>query len=320
MTKSLTLLQIGNAPRLVGGTAACIWTAVRALPQLNHRVLFLGNSNPETSRHFPVPVNYDARPTTATILDLSPDLILLHNVAPHRVNLPSEIPVVQYVHSAGKHAPAAQTVYCSRWLANQLDAKSPSVLLQAVPKPTSSSTENRTLREELIVGRICTPDARKWPPRMIDFYQTLARQWPRIQWEFVGCPASLQQELAQACAGQVRFFPASWTARTHLCRWDALLYSNPQLPESFGRTVAESMRAGCIPIVDHQGGFIEQLADGGGCTCRTEEEFASSLSHLIDPLNRRHLSLTAELLGDERFSLRRFGKDLLRVFASAASS
>ena len=314
--RSLRLLQIGNAPRLVGGTAACAWTVTRALPQLDHVVLFLAQETAGVAEKFRVPVQYSVRPIQSEIRDWQPDLVLLHNIAPGRVDWPREIPSVQYVHSLGTRAVADRTVYCSRWLRDRAMDPLTDVLYQAVPKPPRPATLARDHRETLVIGRICTPDQRKWPTQISGFYRRLARQFPTVDWEFVGCPRPLQAALQDACHGRSRFFPAAWEARQRLWNWDALLYSQPDLPESFGRTVAESLRAGCIPIVDHQGGFLEQLAEGGGFTCRHFDDFAAAVDHLHHPNTRRQLAHTAETTGDARFSLAVFQQALLTVFAA----
>ena len=108
-----------------------------------------------------------------------------------------------------------------------------------------------------MIGRICTPQQKKWPNDVDEFYGRLADSYPQIRWEFIGCPTELQSRLSTVCHGRTTFLPAGWGARSRLWNWDALLYHNPQVTESFGRTVAEAMRAGCIPIVDDRGGFRE---------------------------------------------------------------
>lgn len=133
------------------------------------------------------------------------------------------------------------------------------------------------------------------------------------------CPSALQQPLTDACRGRAVFHPAGWTARRYLCNWDALVYHHPQLEESFGRTVAEALRAGCLPIVDRQGGFVEQLAEGCGQLCGTTAEFIAALQGLWDRAVRGRMSQLAQLRGDREFSLARFGQALLMRFDQAAA-
>ena len=89
--------------------------------------------------------------------------------------------------------------------------------------------------------------------------------------------------------------------------WDALLYHNTRVTESFGRTVAESMRAGCIPVVDNRGGFAEQVHADCGFLCDDKDEFSAALDQLCDAGIRRRMSRAALADANERFSLARFG-------------
>ena len=139
-----------------------------------------------------------------------------------------------------------------------------------------------------------------------------------MRWEFVGCLQPLRRRLEEACQGNAEFFPASWLARSRLWQWNALLYHNPALTESFGRTVAEAMRAGCIPIVDGRGGFSEQIADGCGYLCPEANDFANAVEQILSPGHRLRMSWACQAHTDDAFSLFRFGRDLLRRFREAA--
>src|SRR5690606_9398111 len=144
-----------------------------------------------------------------------------------------------------------------------------------------------------------------------------------IDWEFVGCSPVLQNAIQKACAGRATFHPPSWEARSRLYGWDAMLYHHPELPESFGRTCAEALRAGCIPIVDDRGGFSEQLSGTAlaeaGCLCRTPEDFQPILAAIQDRAMRWTLSRTARAVGDDRFSLAEFANRLRTEFHRLAS-
>jgi glycosyltransferase involved in cell wall biosynthesis len=207
------------------------------------------------------------------------------------------------------------------------------VLYQAVPKPPQQESgvraaglseagyrsDTRALRERLVIGRICTPQAKKWPPDLPEFYANLTRRFPEVEWEFVGCSADIHPRLREACRGRAVFHPASWSARAHYWRWDALLYHNPQVTESFGRTVAESMRAGCVPIVDARGGFVEQVADGTGFLCSGADEFAAAVDRLHAAGERRPMSRAAMAHADEAFSLERFAREFMRLLSAVAA-
>ena len=139
-------------------------------------------------------------------------------------------------------------------------------------------------------------------------------------WEFVGCPSSWHGRLNDACAGNAAFFGASWTHRSRLWHWDAMLYHNSRLSESFGRTAAEAMRAGCIPVVDDRGGFREQIVDGHGYLCRDRDDFVRAVEQLHSAAVRRRMSAGCEAYADDAFSLSRFGGELLGRFREAASA
>ncbi len=230
-------------------------------------------------------------------------------------------PVMQYVHSHGQRAGADVTVFCSEWLKKTYHPKAGPVLWQAVPTPERPlMTESRTLRDELVIGRLCTPTRRKWPEELVSFYETIARQVPEARWEFVGCPEPLHQPLQQACRGRVRFFSAAWNRRRLFWNWDVLLYHHPDLVESFGRTVAESMRAGCVPVVEDQGGFREQIVSGTGYLCQRRADFAAALRRLRHRSEWLRFSRRAQAHGNDRFSIRSFSLRLREQMQRAVNS
>jgi glycosyltransferase involved in cell wall biosynthesis len=201
-------------------------------------------------------------------------------------------------------------------------ADSHHVCQQAVPRPKrqSGAGETRSLRTDPVIGRICTPQRRKWPDGIVEFYAGLANRFPNVQWEFVGCPPKLQPSLRDACGGKDFFLSASWTARSRLWHWDAMLYHHPTLTERFGRTVAESMRAGCVPIVDDTGGFREQVPEGCGYLCKKESDFSHALDQLMSPAHRWRISRDCRVHADEQFSLALFGKEIIRRIREAADT
>jgi len=154
----------------------------------------------------------------------------------------------------------------------------------------------------------------------VPFYRALTERCPSVDWQFVGCPRELQEPLRHACDGRATFFDAGWQQRELLSTWDALVYHHPTLTESFGRTVAEAMIAGCIPIVDRRGGFCEQLASGGGFLRGTIDEFATALDTLRDADARQGMSHRARSIAEERWSLRAFGKRLRTWIAIARTA
>jgi hypothetical protein len=318
----LNILQVCNVGRIVGGTAACAWTVTRSLSACRHTVAFLGHINDETRRAFSHCRLLEwKRVIAANVADIKPDIVLLHNTSHARCDNRLPAVTILYQHSAAKPAAADRTIYCSRWLAEQCGGTIEQVCLQAVPRPLRSAAlgETRSLRDEIVIGRICTPIKNKWPAEVIEFYGELACRFPTVRWEFVGCPQHLQSQLQTACGNRATFISTSWEARSRLWQWDALLYHNPTVTESFGRTVAEAMRAGCIPIVDDRGGFREQFIAGSGYLCRDRQGFAQAISELQSSAHRWKMSRACRAHADEQFSLKRFGNELLKRFHEAAN-
>lgn len=313
----LHLLQVCNVGQIVGGTAACAWTVTRSLPRVRHTVVFLGPVADETRRVLaPARVEQWDRVAARRVRQIGADVVLLHNTPRGRADERLPAVTVQYLHARLTPAPADRMLYCSHWLARQYGGDARAVCWQAVPRPLrpSCDRDRRPSTGPLVIGRLCTPQPQKWPAAVVPFYRSLAARCPDVCWEFVGCPATRHAELSAACGGRAVFLPASWQARCHLWRWDVLLYHNAAVTESFGRTVAEAMRAGCIPVVDDRGGFTEQIPADGGFLCRSPADFAAAVHRLHDPAERRHRSRAGQIHADQRFSLTRFAADLLRHF------
>jgi glycosyltransferase involved in cell wall biosynthesis len=315
------LLQVCNVGNVCGGTAACVWTITRALPGCRHAVLFLTPPTSETRRAFAhCRIESQRRVTQEFVARLAPDAVILHNTLPDRSPRLRGTVSIQYRHSTGERVEADLEVACSRFLAEQLRRDIP-VLYQGVPLPPrrDGKEDKRHFDDELVIGRICTPIHRKWPDSLIPFYRELHRRFPEAGWEFVGAPEGLQSELADACGGRVRFHQAHWQARSHLQRWHVLLYHHPNLTETFGRTVAEAMRAGCVPVVDDRGGFREQITSGtNGFLARSADEFAQAIAAIHDPSFRWLLSRQARTSAEARFSLPTFAARLKQVLHEAA--
>jgi hypothetical protein len=317
---TLRLLQVCNVGRIVGGTAACAWTITRALPEFEHVVAFLSDVSDETRCAFAHARIERWSQCSRRFVDAQrPDVVILHNIGGHE-RMSRHAVTLQYVHSVGTRAPADVSVYCSRWLAEQMRRSPDDVLYQGVPRPVvCEELRTRGCDGRLVIGRICTPTVRKWPRSMLAFYRQLAECAQDAEWEFVGCPGGLQPELLEACGGRAKFFSAGWVARSRLWKWDALLYHNPDVTESFGRTVAEAMRAGCIPIVDARGGFMEQVTPEAGFLCSTIEDYRQGVSMVQDIAFRQQMSARGREDADQRFSIARFRSDLLARIREAAT-
>ncbi len=317
------LLQFCNVGQICGGTAACAWTITRSLPAWDHHIAFPGPATPETREVFQAACLWEQQPIKRDLVSAAqPDIVLLHNQPAERLRERLPAPTIQYLHSAIRPATADVTLCCSRWLATRLKLSQESVLWQAVPRPAPGPDSTATPRGQagrLVVGRLCTPVAAKWPPQLVTWYAELASACPHVVWDFIGCPDELQRPLTEACRHSATFHPASWSARSRLWNWDVLLYHHPRIEESFGRTVAEAMRAGCIPVVDRQGGFVEQVTEGCGRLCSTTAEFISSLNALCDRAVRGRMSRLAQERAEREFSLDGFGRELLVRFDQAAA-
>ncbi|MFO1022575.1 MAG: hypothetical protein U0903_18045 [Planctomycetales bacterium] len=321
----LTLLQVCNVGQITGGTAACAWTVARSLPDVRHKIVFRGSLSAETRQRF-----QDWEPeqwrqiTRAQVARTRADLVLLHNISRESISRNGlrgtlDRPTVNYLHSRIAPAVADVWICCSEWLRERYGRPELQVVRQGVPRPPHVAEEikGRRAAGQMRVGRLCTPTARMWWSGLPEFYAGLAHDFPTVAWEFVGCPAEMQSALHQACGRRAVFHPAGWDARRLLWSWDALLNHHPELTESFGRTVGDAFRSGCIPIVDRRGGFIEQIEGGPGYLCRDAEEFRGAVRELLDPERRRRESERCIAWGEAHYSLRAFGGELLRVFQEA---
>ena len=319
----MKILQICNVGQIVGGTAACAWTLSRSLPSCRHHVVFLSSISEETDLAFSgCHVEQWQQVTVSAVNVVNPDVVILHNISFSRVEGRLPAVTIQYLHSKISPAPADLTLFCSDWLAQLYGSETHNVCWQAVPRPKrqNGANETRSLRTDPVIGRICTPQPRKWPDETVEFYARLANRFPNVRWEFVGCPRKLRPAFRDACDGKAGFLSASWGARSRLWFWDAMLYHHPTLTESFGRTVAESMRAGCIPIVDDRGGFSEQVQEGCGYLCKTESDFPDAVEQLLSLANRWRMSRACRVHADEDYSLSGFGKKIIRRIREAAGN
>jgi len=317
----LHVLQICNVGNILGGTAACAWSVTRALPDCRHTVWFRTAPSRQTCEVFSnCEIGHQRQFSRQDFAGHAFDIVLLHNVSARWMEWGTQrpqlsIPVLQYQHSFGARLAAGdRRVLCSRALAEQTRQHKTPVMHQGVPRSRAERPDTRRLSSRLIVGRICTPSAKKWPAWIPEFYTELAKSRPDIDWEFVGCPRPMQSALKQAVNGQARFFAPGWQARKHLRDWHVLLYHQPGVKESFGRVCAEALRTGCVPIVDRQGGFVEQLPEGTGLLAAKREEFGAALDRLSNPEEWAARSSACRGHGDNHFSLQAFRGRLLEQF------
>jgi len=309
------LVQVCNVGNLCGGTAACAWSIMRALPDCRHTLLCLSAVGKELREQFTPGQVCEIDFVDVTLLaDLNPDLVLLHNTPAKRAGDLRCFSTLCYLHSKIVPTRANAYVSCSEWLRSQVPVPS-TVLYQPVPcPPHSPETDFRPLEETIRVGRICSPQQKKWPAVLPELYRELAGMFPRIEWEFVGCPPALQDSLKSACAGRARFHLAGWNARQHYWRWHAMLYHHPGLTESFGRVAAEAMLAGCVPILDRRGGFCEQVLQGEtGFLCGQRKDFVVALQQVSDSAGWWRLTRQARDHARNQFSLQSFRNRFLQL-------
>lgn len=318
----LRVLQMCNVGNIVGGTAACAWSVTKALPDCEHTVWFRSTPTAQTRLAFNGHRVETVRRCSFDRVGAGEfDVILLHNTPAAAVDWQSQqpqlsCPVLLYQHSRNSQLAGHNShAFCSHALAEQCNRKDGSVLHQGVPRSCSVQPDTRALGERFVVGRICTPTARKWPGHLPDFYEALATRHPDLDWEFVGCPPAMQARMTEAVRGRCRFHPAEWQARRHLQRWHVLLYHQPDLPETFGRTCAEAMRQGTVPVVDALGGFVEQLPAGTGVLCTNEKAFGDALEELKNLEEWPVRSRACREVGEADFSLKAFRVRLLAWFA-----
>jgi Glycosyl transferases group 1 len=316
--RALRLLQVAKRPEIAGGTIGCAWSICQALPDWSHSLFCCwAGEIPQRTRDAFAEHELTAVPvlTSEVLHRIAPDVILLHNVDDRALPpalLPADVPAFYYCHgsydgrmdgSAGLRA-ASRDVFCvSSFLARQSALKEGlegALWYQPVPPPPAGAP--RPAPGPPVVGRLCNPRAENWTADVVEFYRQLARLSPGVRWELVGCPAERREALAEAC-GDVVFHAAGLEARAHLHRWHAMLYHTP-VTHAYGRTLCEAQQAGCVPVADRRGGFIEQIEHGRtGYLCEAVDEFAAALAELSDPGRRRSCAAAAREAGAGRGSL-----------------
>ena len=324
----MRLLQVTKRPEIAGGTVGCAWSICQALPDWSHAVFscWAGEVPQRTRDALAGHALHVAPAVTADVLRrIAPDVILLHNVddcdLPPEL-LPEGVPAFFYCHgsyaaflnaSSGLRA-ASRGVYCvSEFLTREVGLEG-TAWYQPVPPPPEGPL--RVAEEPLVVGRLCNPRSENWFPGLDGIYRELAERCPGVRWEFVGCPDEWQEALREAC-GAVVFHPVGLEARTHLRRWHAMLY-HTRVVHAYGRTVCEAQQAGCVPVVDRRGGFIEQIDHGRtGYLCENVEDFAAALDELRDPERRRACAGAAREAGERRGSLERWRERFLEICCRA---
>lgn len=310
----MRLLQITKRPEIVGGTVGCIWSICQALPDWSHAVFSRWQGEiPQRTRAALAGHTLYASPTISAeaLRRIAPSVILLHNVSDEDLPaelLPEGVPVFYYCHgsydgllesSKGLREASCKVFCVSKFLAREVGLEG-TAWYQPVPSPPRIHPAAEDW--PFVVGRLCNPRSENWFPGLVGFYRELAERCPGIRWEFVGCPDELRQDLEEACVEAV-FLPAGLEARAHLRRWHAMLYHTP-ITHAYGRTVCEAQQAGCVPVADRRGGFIEQIDHSQtGFLCESLDDFVVALGELRDPARRRACARAASEAGKLRGSL-----------------
>lgn len=323
----MRLLQVAKRPEIVGGTIGCAWSICQALPDWSHAVFccWAGEVPQRTRDAFAADATelHVAPAVTAEALRrIAPDVILLHNVDDRDLPpelLPEGVPAFYYCHgsydgrmdgSSGLRA-ASRAVFCvSEFLARQVGLEGTAWYQPVPPPPDGAPLPDPA---PLVVGRLCNPRAENWTVEVVDIYRKLAQRCPGVRWELVGCPVERREALVEAC-GEVVFHEAGLEARRHLRRWHAMLYHTP-VTHAYGRTLCEAQQAGCVPIADRRGGFIEQIEHGRtGYLCETVDELAAALEELREPERWRACAAAAREAGAARGSLPRWRARFLELW------
>ena len=244
------------------------------------------------------------------------------------IYLDPDVPKFYYQHSAAKTCAAARNRchvwwVVSKYLADQVGVDDSLILHQPIPIPgKDENLIDRSDRSEtckLVIGKLCTPHSSKWDADdTVPFYGFLRDQHPDVHWEFVGCTSvELQQKLIERLGDSCTFHPASYTARSLMHTWDALVYYNPKVPESYGRTVCEAQRCGCISIVTNSGGFKEQITNGlDGYLCTEHEEFSSAIRYIKNDALRSEVAMQGKIAVDFRGSLAHWRAEFLKWYTT----
>ena len=309
----MRMLSVANVASLLGGTGACAHDCIHSLPEWEHEIVFC-KGRPSAAEnladHFGCPVWIGANSIEAQIRRFRPDVVLWHNTDVSRMPDRKGEAWVYYQHShfsgAVNGRQRCDVALCvSRYLAMKTGIGATGVLHQPISPPPMRDARRP---ETLTIGRLCTPHPNKWPPSLLGFYATLAGCHAGVLWEFVGCPGEMRDSLTKACHGRARFHDPSRWARSLLWNWHAMIYTGGA--ETYGRTACEAQQAGCVPIVDDDGGFIEQVREGvDGFLCDSPEEFCEAVGSLVDPDVRLRMSVSANDAGSSRGSMRRWASE-----------
>lgn len=250
------ILWVNNSGNALGGTLQCTADCIKALPDCKHTVLSIGSAFSEDVPQLLPDIQLIHKDSVQRVAGrVEPDIIIYQNT--HERSMPKRAPngafQVYYQHSAfptmkpGTRCDRYFTV--SKYLARTLEVSEDTVLYQPVSTPPMyGARQGYGLR-------ICTPTQRKWNAK--DWRPFVDQVVKKYSMTLIGFPENCSAP--EGCETE----PASLIARSSFWMHRFLLYTS-SLPETYGRTVKEAQRCGCVPIVSDMGGFVEQIENEDG--------------------------------------------------------
>lgn len=288
----MKVLHVNNASSPFGGTLQCTHSVVCCLPDMEHCIHSFGGpfgDVAETLFNGKVPLRR-GNSVVDTMREFEPDLVIWNNTSIERMPSTQHYGAMWvYVAHSGHGGVMQAAKRChvrlcvSHYLASIIGCPSDWVLHQPVtvpPKMEEFAGESvRTGGKVIRVGRICTPNKRKWElDELVPYYDAIAEVNPDCRFEFVA-PLDMHVDIKSRIHGRVddTCYLPSLKAKGLLHEWDVLLYTS-SLAESFGRVVREAQRCGCVPIASNLGGFIEQIQGDAGFLVESADEVIKALA------------------------------------------
>ena len=312
----------------LGGSALWVLDAVRSLPEWEHAVVHLNPpADPALVRRFAaagVTPRYEARVTCALVDELDPEIVVLSNTDPRRIEsdppwrwLLERQPVVSVHHSYVEPwiAGAAADMFVSRFLMSRyypLHATRRTWLLPpGIHTADYARIARNAERRPVRVGRITSRNPAKYPPELLDILLA------------VGCPAVVvggASHYPQADRAQFDFPEVGErTPAEVLAGIDVFVYRT-NVTETWCRAVTEAMAAGLPVVAEKKGGIVEQIEDGvDGFLCQSDAEIVERTRQLVrDPRLRVEMGMRARAKAVEHFDVAQVRSTMLDLFKRSA--
>lgn len=314
---SLRICFINNVCA-VGGTLGCTASMCKALPDCERMVFaFTAEWRPEPKSMMPPDVllecGLDKNALGLKLREWKPDVVVFQNTNSNMIpnDFGSGMPIF-YQHSAFNAEPSrkrcAKSFVVSKWLAKKAGVSEELILYQPVDKPheVGKHTDRSHVR---LAGRIATPGSAKWKHE--DYWEHLVAARaaePRLHVEFVG--STHDRPESWMLPGHI-----GYEHRYRVSTWDYMI-NTCSVEESYGRTVCEAQRVGCVPIVSRRGGQVEQIEHGfDGFLVETPTDVQEALNQLKDDKELERISTNARRSGDERGGLLKWRTEFLKRIA-----